>query len=92
MRLVNYALWRPRRAGPSHCAELASTDPTVQEGTKMADGTEFEIASAILTAALIEKSELKEKELEAYAVNIHRLLIRHMMAFRDLLKSERTQS
>ena len=54
----------------------------------MVDTSEFQIPSAILTAALVEKSELTGKELEAYAINTQRALIRHMMAFKERLESE----
>jgi hypothetical protein len=48
----------------------------------MADISEFAIPSAILAAELVRKSELSGRELEAYAVDIHRLLMESMSTFK----------
>jgi hypothetical protein len=59
-----------------------------KEETTMADASEFEIPSAILAYALVEKSELKGAELESYAINIQRKLVRQMMIAREKMDSE----
>ena len=40
--------------------------------------SQHEIPSAILVAALVAKSELKERELERYAVNLYRFLVQEL--------------
>lgn len=66
---------------------ISSTD---KEATAMADVSEFELPSAILAAALVEKSELKGTELATYAVDVQRIIIRQMMAFREKMEAERS--
>jgi len=55
----------------------------------MANPSEFEIPSAILAAALVEKSELKGKDLEMYAANMQRWLVYKMKTARE--KEEKGQ-
>ena len=94
MRFIDYALWNPfallkaRPPEPAQHVDQTSDDLTTKEEAEMVDISEFEIPSAILASALVEKSELKGAELEAYAFNIQRKLIRQMSASREKMESE----
>ena len=94
MRFINYALWNPfallnsARPETADNADQTSDYPTTKEEVEMVDISEFEIPSAILASALIEKSDLKGADLESYAFNIQRKLIRQMMASREKMETE----
>jgi hypothetical protein len=92
---IDYALWNPfallkgQSAEPTRQTDNISADVTIKEETEM-DASEFEIPSAILAAALVEKSELKGKDLEMYAANMQRWLVFKMKTARE--KEEATAS
>ena len=53
----------------------------------MPSASEFELPSAILTAAVIAKSELTGKQLEQYVTDLQRFYVRQMIAFDKKLES-----
>jgi hypothetical protein len=89
MRFIDYALWNPfallkaQPPEPAPHADEISINSTIKEEAEMVDASEFEIPSAILAAALVEKSELKGKDLEMYAANMQRWLVFKMKTARE---------
>lgn len=67
-------------------------NPMERKAIAMTDISEFEIPSAILAASLVEKSELKGADLEAYAIKVQRLLINRMVAFRKKKESDSSET
>ena len=92
MRFRDYALWNPfailknRPSNPGSHAKQISNDLNIKEEIEMTDHSEFELPSAILAAALVEKSDLKGSELEESAAKVQRWLILRMKAERDIDK------
>jgi hypothetical protein len=79
----------PRSSGQRPAETTDHPDFDEMEITDMTDKSDFLIPAAILTAAVIEKSDREKEELAKYALHLHNTFVENMHAAAKKWETER---